>query len=157
MARTETYTISNADYYAILSISSNASPSEVKAAYHRALLVYHPDKQTPDEITVPIDMDLLKQAFTTLYDPELKANYDAARTARMTQLGPRPAQVISLDDFTQQGDADERWTYPCRCGGDYVVTGETLDREEHLVGCTSCSEVVWAGYEAIEDAECDRQ
>ena len=45
MARTETYTISNADYYAILSISSNASPSEVKAAYHRALLVYHPDKQ----------------------------------------------------------------------------------------------------------------
>lgn len=65
--------------------------------------------------------------------------------------GPRPAQVISLEEFEERGDAEDGlWVYPCRCGGQYVVTEQMLDAGQHLVGCASCSEVVWVGYELAE-------
>lgn len=65
--------------------------------------------------------------------------------------GPRPAQVISLEEFKEVPDnvsEDEGvWQYQCRCGGMYRITSSDMDKGHHLVGCDSCSEVVWVGYE----------
>lgn len=56
-----------------------------------------------------------------------------------------------MEEFEEREDAeDSLWVYPCRCGGQYVVTEQMLDAGQHLVGCASCSEVVWAGYELAE-------
>ena len=59
--------------------------------------------------------------------------------------------ITKLEEFDEESDST--WTYPCRCGGTYVATEEMLDSGEHLVGCASCSEVVWVGYELAEEAE----
>ncbi|RDX50490.1 hypothetical protein OH76DRAFT_1348864 [Lentinus brumalis] len=139
------------DYYTILSVSHDATPAEVKAAYHRVLLASHPDKQVSGGSGDGVDIGLLKDAFNTLHDPERRAAYDASRSSDDKKLGPRPAQVISLEDFDEESDMI--WTYPCRCGGTYVVTEKMLDSGEHLVGCANCSEVVWVGYELVEEAE----
>ncbi|KAI0652547.1 hypothetical protein C8Q79DRAFT_997565 [Trametes meyenii] len=139
------------DYYGLLAIPYSASSADVKAAYHRALLAYHPDKHASRNHSV--DIGLLKQAFSTLYDPHLRKNYDSLRTS-VRIGGPRPAQVVSLEDFEESEDANgNRWTYPCRCGGHYVVTEDMLDAGQHLVGCTSCSEAVWAGYKLVQEGE----
>ncbi|KAH9849192.1 hypothetical protein C2E23DRAFT_888381 [Lenzites betulinus] len=142
------------DYYALLSVSPTAPAADIKAAYHRALLASHPDKRDRPG-SQSADIGLLKQAFNTLYTPSLRKEYDALRFASNKPGGPRPAQVISLEEFEESEGASEtsRWVYPCRCGGQYVVTEETLDAGQHLVGCASCSEVVWVGYELVDDVE----
>ena len=136
------------DYYALLSVSPSATHTEIKAAYHRLLLASHPDKRAFETTGDGIDIGLLKEAFRTLSTPELRADYDKLRRFNEKQLGPRPAQVVSLEEFDEESDS--RWTYPCRCGGTYVVTEEMLDAGQHLVACASCSEVVWVGYELAE-------
>lgn len=145
------------DYYGLLSVSSTASFLEIKSAYHRALLQFHPDKQHLNEIhTRPsshdIDVDLLKRAYTTLSTHESRSKYDAIR--KLVPSGPRPAQVISLEDFAEDEESAEDgvWTYKCRCGGAYRIRESEMECGQHLVGCSGCSEVVWVGFELAEDA-----
>ncbi|OCH87547.1 hypothetical protein OBBRIDRAFT_837263 [Obba rivulosa] len=146
------------DYYALLAIPPSASPADIKRAYHRLLLLSHPDKRAhaPSPASgppPPIDIDLVKQAYTTLSSPAARAAYDASlRALAHAPRGPRPAAVISLEDF-EEGGADAGWSvwrHACRCGGAYVITEREMDAGEHLVGCESCSEVVWVGYELAE-------
>ncbi|KAI0368894.1 hypothetical protein BV20DRAFT_1036817 [Pilatotrama ljubarskyi] len=135
----------------LLSVSPSASAVQIKAAYHRALLASHPDKRDTPGPDTP-DIGLLKHAFNTLYTPSLRKEYDALRAASGKSAGPRPAQVVSLEEFEENQDAEaSTWTYPCRCGGEYVVTEEMLEAGQHLVGCASCSEAIWVGYELADE------
>ena len=140
------------DYYAVLSLATSASPTEIKSAYHRALLLHHPDKRnTVSSGTEVVDISLLKRAFTTLSAPDLREKYDASRNSRPS--GPRPAQVISLEEFDEhagENTDDLYWTYDCRCGGIYRISEADMEKDQHLIGCNSCSEVVWVGYEVAE-------
>ena len=124
----------------------------MKSAYHRALLRHHPDKQSTHQ-TQPRathkDIGLLKRAYETLVAPDLRARYDARRVHKGSS--PRPAQVISLEDFTELDE--EGWTHGCRCSGTYTITEQDMERGQHLVGCSSCSEVIWVGYELADEDE----
>ncbi|KAJ6589853.1 DnaJ-domain-containing protein, partial [Mycena vulgaris] len=130
------------DYYAILAVAPNSSPADIKSAYHRALLRAHPDKN-PASATAPA-IAAIQEAYRVLSTPRLRAQHDSAPT------GPRPAQVISLEDFVEHAEP-EAWEHACRCGGAYRITGEEMESGRHLVPCTSCSEIVWVGYELAED------
>ena len=60
------------DYYKILEIEKNASEGEIKKAYRRLSLIYHPDKQTGDS-------DKFKQineAYQVLSSKEKRTMYD---------------------------------------------------------------------------------
>lgn len=174
-------TRSPSDFYTLLQIFPDASPNDIKLAYHRTLLRLHPDKQSrprhhgvvvnatadppPDEESV--DVALLKDAYRTLSDVGLRAAYDGAlrRKEHARTGGPRPAQVVSLEEFntmetveTGSGTANaaQEWWHRCRCGGTYRITQDDLENGTHLVGCESCSEVIWVGYEeapVTEDEE----
>ena len=137
-------------------MSTIANNQEIKAAYHRALLQSHPDKQYLNSartrpLTQDVDVDLLRRAFNTLSSQDLRRKYDSLRSSAPS--GPRPAQVISLEDFTESDDGAEGgvWTYKCRCGGLYRIKETEMECGQHLVGCSGCSEVVWVGYELAED------
>ncbi|KAF7362244.1 hypothetical protein MVEN_00570600 [Mycena venus] len=136
-------TLMAVDHYAVLSLTQAASSADIKAAYHRALLAAHPDKN-PDAPNA--DIASIQEAYRVLSSPALRAKTDAERRAK----GPRPAQVISLADFDEMTEQDA-WTHACRCGGVYTITGSDMDGGLHLIPCTSCSEVVWVGYEMVEE------
>lgn len=135
------------DHYALLGVSADASAGEIKTAYHRTLLAHHPDKTGQNK---SMDFAELKRAYETLSSPKLRAEYDSQQRTDARQKGAsqRPAQVVSLDEFTEHPDGV--WRYPCRCGRSYVLLADDLERDVHLVGCEGCSEVVWAGYEAVD-------
>jgi len=145
------------DYYTLLGITRYASSDTIKAAYHRALLLLHPDKQrrnADDPSPSAVNVGLLQDAFLTLSTTTQRAAYDAQY--ELSRKAPRPAQVVSLEDFDfsdSEGPdgAVSIWSLACRCGGMYKVTEDDLERGQHLVGCESCSEVVWVGYEVVEE------
>lgn len=85
----------------------------------------------------------IKEAYKTLSTPGRRAEYDSSQMAFKSV--PRPAQIISLDDF-EEGIGDT-WHCNCRCGGVYKITNLEMEEGHHLVGCNSCSEVIWVGYE----------
>ncbi|GLB38382.1 putative CSL zinc finger [Lyophyllum shimeji] len=141
------------DFYQLLAVPKDASASEIKTAYHRALLRFHPDKNrdSPHTSSESICISLIKEAYNTLSEPSRRKLYDSATRQRSAGTGPRPAQIVSLDEFEEVADnvrEDEGvWQYQCRCGGKYRITGLDMEKGHHLVGCNSCSEVVWVGYE----------
>lgn len=149
------------DYYSLLRITRSASPNTIKAAYHRALLRAHPDKirQRADDSSQLTDVGLLHDAFVTLSSAKLRSVYDAQGIGGR-RTAPRPSQVISFERFEcsdlegSNGRAKSTcWTFPCRCGGKYEVTEDHLDRGLHLVGCGTCSEVIWVGYEVVNEVD----
>ncbi|KAF7436266.1 hypothetical protein PC9H_003095 [Pleurotus ostreatus] len=150
--------LKDVDYYQLLDVPRHASEVEIKAAYHRVLLRLHPDKNRTGE---RFDIALIKEAYEVLSAAHRREAYDAAilkeKLSKLSSTAPRPAQVISLEDFneTPNGETDEvaSWWYGCRCGGNYVIPTQAMERGEHLIGCSSCSEVIWAGYEIAEEED----
>lgn len=149
------------DYYSLLRITRSASPNTIKAAYHRALLRAHPDKikQRADDSSQLVDVGMLHNAFVTLSSATLRSTYDA-QGMRSCRTDPRPSQVVSLERFecSDLEGPDGRaistcWTFSCRCGGKYEVTEDQLEHGLHLVGCGSCSEVIWVGYEVVNEVD----
>jgi curved DNA-binding protein CbpA len=66
------------DYYAILGVTSQALPAEIRKAYHKLSMKYHPDR--PGGNTTRFQ-DIVG-AYEILGDAERKFNYDIARSAR---------------------------------------------------------------------------
>jgi len=151
------------NYYQILDVPPTATLAEMKFAYHTLLLKHHPDKKILSENhSSSLDISLLKEAYTTLSSPLSRSQHDmflkdAQKSSSLqmpVKLDPRPAQIVSLEDFTQvQPEEAEVWEYPCRCGGTYKISESDMDNGQHLVGCRSCSEVIWVGYELVDGGQ----
>ncbi|KAH9486451.1 Diphthamide biosynthesis protein 4 [Psilocybe cubensis] len=147
----------NAHFYQLLEVPRDASPAVLKAAYHRALLKSHPDKRATHDPTNGVEISLIKQAYAVLSDSQLRDAHDATLDQKSSSTTPRPAQVISLEEFQDESssvtpeDAEEGpWRYSCRCGGWYRITVPQMENGDHLIACNSCSEVVWVGYELAD-------
>ncbi|RDD39395.1 DnaJ-like protein subfamily C member 11 [Trichoplax sp. H2] len=68
----------HSEYYAILNVRRDASPEELRTAYRRMCVVYHPDKH-PDPTKKQIAEELfakLHNAYSVLSDPNKRQIYD---------------------------------------------------------------------------------
>ena len=83
----EDHVNSQHDFYALLSLSTASTDSEIRRAYRKTALKYHPDKQKPgtsaaDDAAALEKFHLLRIAHDLLIDPALREKYDATRSAR---------------------------------------------------------------------------
>ena len=93
------------DYYAILGVSPDASPDEVKRAYRRCAHIYHPDRfrDAPEDLRLEAERRMrgLNEAYEALADPAQRARYDRARgdgSEASDTPPPRPVLEPSLLD-----------------------------------------------------------
>ncbi|MBO7537572.1 MAG: molecular chaperone DnaJ [Alphaproteobacteria bacterium] len=63
------------DYYQTLGLSKNASESEIKKAYRKLAMKYHPDRNKGDK-KAEEKFKEVNEAYETLKDPQKKAAYD---------------------------------------------------------------------------------
>ncbi len=67
--------MSGKDYYSILEVSKSASPEEIKKAYRKLALKYHPDRNKGDK-GAETKFKEISEAYAVLSDPEKRKQYD---------------------------------------------------------------------------------
>ncbi|KAJ8016755.1 hypothetical protein DPEC_G00010660 [Dallia pectoralis] len=70
--------IDNDDYYSLLNVRREATQEELKVAYRRLCMLYHPDKHRDPELKRQAEQlfNLVHQAYEVLSDPQSRAIYD---------------------------------------------------------------------------------
>jgi curved DNA-binding protein len=69
-------TMAEMDYYQILGVSRDATPEEIKKAYRKLALKYHPDKAKGDKKQAEEKFKQISEAYAVLSDPQKKQEYD---------------------------------------------------------------------------------
>ncbi|PPJ59872.1 hypothetical protein CBER1_04962 [Cercospora berteroae] len=150
--------VTNLDHYQLLGLSEKRnglpiSTDELRQAYKRALLSYHPDKHYTDsrrsgDMTVTVDE--IAEAYKVLGDATLRAQYDQELAKADLNDAPRVntrhtgMEIVDLDELDPDEDGAV-WRRPCRCGSEpaFVVTEAELETNvefgELITGCKGCS------------------
>src|SRR3954466_15187918 len=79
-------TTSKRDYYEVLEVTKTATSEEVKRAYRKLAVKYHPDKN-PDDPHAEEKFKELGEAYDVLMDDEKRAAYDRFGHAAFAQGG----------------------------------------------------------------------
>ncbi|XP_038669794.1 uncharacterized protein LOC119974716 [Scyliorhinus canicula] len=83
---------SNTVYYDILKISPSATQSQIKSAYYKQSLLYHPDKNAGSE-EAALRFTQINEAYSVLGSVNLRKKYDRGiLTPADLQSGKRPAE-----------------------------------------------------------------
>ena len=90
------------DYYEVLGVSKNATPEELKKAYRKLALQYHPDRN-PGDKEAEEKFKEAAEAYDVLSNPDKKARYDQFGFAGMDGgAGGFQGGGMSMDDIFSQ-------------------------------------------------------
>jgi len=96
--------MSKRDYYEVLGVSKGASAEEIKKAYRKMAIKYHPDKN-PDDAEAEAKFKEAAEAYEVLSNAEKKAQYDRFGHAGMSGAGGFGGQHMNMEDiFESFGD-----------------------------------------------------
>ena len=97
--------MSKRDYYEVLGVSKGASESEIKKAYRKMAIKYHPDKN-PDDAQAEEKFKEAAEAYEVLSNAEKKQRYDQFGHAGMGGAGGGGfGGGMNMEDiFSQFGD-----------------------------------------------------
>lgn len=87
------------NHYQVLDIPVNASLSDIKKAYRRLALVFHPDKHPDPVISIP-KFNEIKEAYQVLVDPTSRRKYD--REFHFQKYQPKETILASEADEVLQ-------------------------------------------------------
>ena len=92
------------DYYDILGVGKSASESEIKKAYRKQALKYHPDKN-PGDTEAEEKFKKAAEAYEVLSDADKRARYDQFGHQAFDGSGGFSGGGMNMDDiFSQFGD-----------------------------------------------------
>src|SRR5512135_556015 len=80
-------TVSKADYYEVLGVSRDASDQELKSAYRKLAMKYHPDRN-PGDHAAEEKFKEASEAYQVLSDADKRAAYDRYGHAGVNGGGP---------------------------------------------------------------------
>ena len=95
--------MSKRDYYDILGVGKNASADEIKKAYRKMALKYHPDKN-PDDNNAEEMFKEAAEAYEVLSNQDKKSRYDQFGHAGMRGGGMGGSHMSMDDIFSHFGD-----------------------------------------------------
>src|SRR5947208_1307781 len=91
------------NYYNVLGVSENASGAEIKAAYRKAALKWHPDRWTSksekERKQAEEMMKEINEAYGVLNNPEKRQNYDRYGSAEGFAQGPPESEFGRGEGF----------------------------------------------------------
>jgi len=92
------------DYYEVLGVSKSANPEEIKKAYRKLAIQYHPDKN-PDNQEAEEKFKEAAEAYEVLSNPEKRQRYDQFGHQGLGGNGGFGGGGMNMDDiFSQFGD-----------------------------------------------------
>jgi len=84
------------DYYEVLGVEKNSGPDEIKRAYRKAAMQYHPDRNK--EPGAEVKFKEASEAYEVLSDPEKRNRYD--------RFGHQGLNGVGMHDFSGMGVND---------------------------------------------------
>jgi DnaJ-class molecular chaperone len=102
------------DYYDILGVSKSAAADEIKKAYRKQALEWHPDRHKDDKEAAEKRFKEINEAYQVLSDPQKKAAYDQYGHAAFTPGGGAAGGNPFAGGFGGQGGP---FTYTYTSGG----------------------------------------
>ena len=96
--------MSKRDYYEILGVPKSSTPEEIKKAYRKVAIQFHPDKN-PDNKEAEEKFKEAAEAYEVLSNPEKRTQYDRFGHSRPGSGGFSGGHTMNMDDiFSQFGD-----------------------------------------------------
>jgi len=87
------------DYYEILGVDRGAAEGDLKTAYRKLALQYHPDRN-PDDPDAEEHFKEVSEAYSVLSDPDKRRAYDRFGHQGVGMGGPGPGDFGDLGGFT---------------------------------------------------------
>lgn len=87
------------DHYDVLGVPQTASPHEIRQAYRRMAMRWHPDRNLDEKAQAEARFKCVAEAWATLSDPKKRQRYDASRA---------PEDPPVEDEDEDEDDGDER-------------------------------------------------
>ncbi|XP_072755710.1 DPH4 homolog [Anoplolepis gracilipes] len=133
------------NYYEILGCSKDSTDEEIKRAYRRRLLQFHPDKSGSTDSQ---EFHNVTEAWRVLGQPESRRRYDAVckqeELEDREKLEDSPVYArLSPSDF-EESVLEDTLFYLCRCGSHYFVERDDLREKNVLlhVMCDGCTLII---------------
>ena len=139
------------NYYKLLGISEQADDSEIKSAYRKLALKYHPDRNSGDKFAEE-KFKQVTEAYRVLSDEKKRAEYDLGRSPSQQESAASSASYRNkhvnfdevfdvFDNFSSSSKASTRKKYRQQVRGADLTHELSISFEEAALGTTRVIEV----------------
>jgi len=88
------------DYYEVLGVSRSAAPEEIKKAYRKLAIQWHPDKNPDNQQEAGEKFKEAAEAYSVLSDPQKRSQYDRFGHAAVSSAGAGGFDPAAFSEFS---------------------------------------------------------